>query len=148
MNETIPSADVPPESPLVLVVDDEPSIRTLLRAILMRAGYRVLVFDCGDEILLSPRQPLTEAVCAFVDDAFPGRLNGPQTMAMLHLINPAMKIVPMLGRAWTEPEKAWIKPHLPNTLYKPFRAEEVLRAVSGVVAARQLPGLPGSGITN
>jgi len=54
----------------------------------------------------------------------------------LHLVNPDMKIIPMLGREWTEPEKAWIKPHLANTMYKPFKVEEVLQAVRDAVAAQ------------
>jgi DNA-binding NtrC family response regulator len=134
MSEIIPSDDGPQVRPLVLVVEDEPSLRRMLRIILKRAGYRVLVFDFGDEVLITPRQHLMEAVCAFVDDMFPGRLTGPQTMAMLHLVNPAIRIVPMTGREWTEAEKAWIKPHLANTLYKPFKVDEVLRVLPGAAA--------------
>ena len=124
------------ELPLVLVVEDEPSLQQMMMRMLERVGYRTCAYDCGDAVLATPRQYLTEAVCAFVDDAFPGNLTGPQTVAMLHLVNPDLYIVPMTGREFTEQEEAWLAPFQPNTLFKPFRFDQVQNAVKMAVEAK------------
>ena len=60
--------------PLVLIVENESAVQKLLGRMLEKFGCRTRVFDCGDELLAAPRQLLMTAVCAFVDDAFPGNL--------------------------------------------------------------------------
>ncbi len=44
----------------ILVVDDEPGIRKLLRLVFERRGYKVILAESGKEALMvSKRQPIT-----------------------------------------------------------------------------------------
>jgi CheY-like chemotaxis protein len=59
----------------VLIVDDEPQVRSLIRAVLSRAGFRVLVAGNGVDAL-STAQTLHGEICIMVSDySMPG-MNG------------------------------------------------------------------------
>lgn len=120
-------ADVPP--PVVLIVEDEPSILKLLRLVLVRFGFRVHGFTCGDDVLVAPRELLMSARYALVDDAFPGNLTGPQTVVVLHCINPEMKIFPMAGRDFQGWELELMESHYRQLLPKPFTADGLLQTL-------------------
>src|SRR5213595_2600992 len=59
-----------PAMALVLVVDDEPDIRELVRINLEQAGHRVVTAADGDEALASVRQEPPDAL--FLDVRMPG----------------------------------------------------------------------------
>jgi CheY-like chemotaxis protein len=112
--------------PLVLVVEDYEELRGLLKACLTHSGFRVLGFNSGDDVLTAPRATLMDARFALVDDAFPGNLTGPQTVALLHYINPKLKIFPMSGRPFQGWEMELMESHYRHCLAKPFGVKELL----------------------
>jgi len=120
----IPTASSGTARPLILIIDDD--LAEMLGQ-LLEDDFRVLTYKNGDDILTLPRETLMEAACALVDDSLPGNLSGVQTMAALHLINPAIKVYPMPGCGFTEYEQALIAPHYCQIFAKPFDAFELIQ---------------------
>ncbi|MEI8289286.1 MAG: response regulator [Verrucomicrobiota bacterium] len=119
----------PPPRPLILLVEDFVGLRKMLTTFLEHQGYQTLELNSGDEVLTVPRETLMAAECAFVDDSLCGNLTGMQTVVMLHLINPNIKIFPIPGRPLTDYERALIAQHHRQILFKPFNIEVLLAAV-------------------
>ena len=79
-------------SKTVLVVDDEASLRLLLRAVLHTAGWRVEEADSGSQALrmLASRPDLADV--ALVDMRMPG-LDGQETLERLHSLRANMPVI-------------------------------------------------------
>jgi two-component system NtrC family sensor kinase len=85
-SETLPAH--PAGSALALVVDDEASIRTLLRRLLERRGFQVLEAESGDEAArIAQEQALSVVFC---DVRMPG-LAGPDLYRVLASRNPDVR---------------------------------------------------------
>ena len=111
---------------LVLVVDDEKSIRDLLVAMLSRSGYRVLAAGHGKEAL-ALYQPRVAEVALVVTDLDMPEMGGAQLVQELLRLNPAVKVLIISGAA---PASAVASPP-PGTpaLQKPFTREELLAEI-------------------
>jgi len=83
-------------SPLVLVVDDEPSVRKSLTRVLVSAGYTVEAFASAEEFLARPSHP--GPCCLVLDVRMPG-LTGIQLQEMLAATGRRMSIVFVTGYA-------------------------------------------------
>ncbi|MEI8289283.1 MAG: response regulator [Verrucomicrobiota bacterium] len=116
--------------PLVLIIEDDAELRKLLTACLVRNGFRVVPLNSGDEVLTTPRETLMAAECALVDDAFPGNLTGPQTVVLLHYINPRLKIFPISGRSFLGWEMELMETHYHRFLDKPFGVAALLETLA------------------
>jgi len=81
-----------PAGPTILIVDDEPSIRTLLRYILGRECFRVLEAEDGERALELAR---TERPDVMVLDVMMPRQNGFEVCRMLRQ-EPATAALPIL----------------------------------------------------
>ncbi|MBN1546716.1 MAG: response regulator [Syntrophaceae bacterium] len=83
-----------PEFPLILIIDDEESIRRNLRAFLQDEGYEVLTTKSGEEameMLTSCKPDL-----AVVDIRLPG-MDGNKFILSAHQIHPNMKFLVFTG---------------------------------------------------
>ena len=67
-------------SPLVFVVDDDPSVRKGLTRLLVSSGYAVETFASAGEFLA--REPHPGPSCLVLDVRMPG-LNGPETSRLI-----------------------------------------------------------------
>ena len=67
----------------VAVVDDDSTATTLLSRILSRAGYTVVVFTSGEELLQQPSLSEVDIVC--LDQGLPG-IDGLETLRRLQSI--------------------------------------------------------------
>ena len=121
--------------PLILLIEDYVDLREMIAAALEHGGYRTLALNSGDDVLTTPRDTLMEARFALVDDSLPGQLTGAQTVALLHLINPRIKVFPIPGRPLTEYEHALIAGHYRQILLKPFGLETLLAAIKLAAAS-------------
>lgn len=75
---------------VVLIVDDEPSLRMLVRAVLEDAGWEVHEADSGEKALeIFPSLPIHVAL---VDMRMDG-MNGTQLMEKLHEIEPGLPVI-------------------------------------------------------
>jgi len=130
------SAIVPPcpARPLILLIEDDEWMRELLAEILDLEGFRTLGINSGDEVLTTPRETLMEAACGLVDDSLSGNISGMQTVVILHLINPKIRVFPIPGRPLTECEKELIAQHHQEILFKPFAIPEMLEAIKNATS--------------
>ncbi len=120
----------------ILVVDDEPQIRTLLRIILEKEGYQVVEARDGEEALnVFHREP---ADLIITDLIMPGK-EGIETIREFRKRFPKVKIIAMSGGGRAEPQGYL---HLAQrlgaakTLAKPMSRNEILEAVAEVLTAK------------
>ena len=119
-----------PPAATVLVVDDEPHVRSVARRILERAGYRVLLAEGGEEALrLAAGAELSVAI---VDATMPG-LSGAETLRRLRALRPALPLVLTSGRAEEEVEAAAAEVQA-RFLPKPFTPDDLRRDVERAIA--------------
>lgn len=82
----------------VLVVDDEPAIRTLLDFALRQGGLTVRLAANGREAVSLYKESATEIDLVLLDIRMPG-LDGPETLAALRLVDPQMRCCFLSGQS-------------------------------------------------
>jgi PAS domain S-box-containing protein len=113
---------------MVLVVDDEDPIRNLLKQILERFGYRVLLAVDGVEAVKLYTSRRNEIAVVITDMAMPV-MDGPATIAALKAINPDVKIIGSSG--FDSGHRAGAA--IPHFIAKPYTAETVLNMLRDVL---------------
>ncbi|HKS24266.1 MAG TPA: response regulator [Thermoanaerobaculia bacterium] len=116
---------------LVLVIDDEMTIRDVTASTLQSSGYRVLTAAGGSEgITLYERNP--DVAVVLVDMLMPG-VDGPATTRGLRKMNPNVRVIGMIG--YTRQRMSGPAPDL--LLQKPFRAADLLAAIHAALPSRE-----------
>jgi len=116
----------------VLVVDDEPFVRSVAKRILERAGHTVIVADDGQMALELARSARLDL--ALVDATMPGMSGGDVLRALAALL-PDLPLVLMSGYAREEVRDAAASAAA-GFLPKPFSPEDLREAVRRALAAR------------
>jgi CheY-like chemotaxis protein len=113
---------------VILIVDDEESIRALICGLLERAGYAVQEAASGEEALRILQQMRTAPELMLTDIVMPG-ISGLELAAHAHHLQPAMPVIFMSGFSNQYEEE------LSGSvcLRKPFRAAELVTVVEGVI---------------
>ncbi len=111
----------------VLVVDDEPRVRTVLQRILDRQGHQVMTAAGGIEGLAALRERSFDLLIC--DLGMPG-LSGSAVMQRAHEIDPGMPIVVTTGWGETVTPEEMRKMCAVALLAKPFGQEDVRRVVA------------------
>ena len=118
----------------VLVVDDEPSVRTLVNEVLQELGYNALQAGDGKtglQILESSRQ----IDLLITDVGLPGGMNGRQLADAALVAHPDLKILFITGYAEGAVLGAGhLKPGM-HIVTKPFSLETLARRIKEIVAA-------------
>jgi two-component system, cell cycle sensor histidine kinase and response regulator CckA len=117
---------------LILVVDDEESIREITRGTLETFGYRVLTASEGTEAVALYADNKNEVAVVLTDMMMPF-MDGPATIRALHRMNPAVRIIAASGLGTSH--------HLPDAsldgveifLDKPYTAEKLLKALAQIL---------------
>ncbi len=117
---------------LVLVVDDEISIRELITAALGRYGYRVLPAANGNEAMALYPSRMDEIVLVITDLSMP-EMGGDELALALSQLNPAVRILFMSGATGPQPGEGL--PAHARTLPKPFTIERLALAVRATLEA-------------
>ncbi|HTZ20945.1 MAG TPA: response regulator [Opitutaceae bacterium] len=117
---------------LILIIDDEESIRTVVRSLLEACGYRTHVEADGHTGVDVYRRRRAEIAAVATDLMMPG-MQGGEVIAALQAINPDVRIVAMSGLLEAEPLKLKPEPGRLALLKKPMAGEELLRAVKNVL---------------
>ena len=133
-----PAAAVPRGAgELVLVVDDEVSIRNMCATMLSKHGYRVLTAADGAEAitLFAPRSKEIKLV---ITDLSMPNLDGTGLAAVIRQLNPAVKIIAVSGHGSEGPAN----PAFASTfLVKPFRSSLLLKMVYELLHPASSPRL-------
>lgn len=82
----------PPGNNLILVIDDEPVIRTLTQAILKTLGHPAIVAENGYEGLKIYQQHKEKIALCIIDAIMP-KMNGMETLQKIKAIDPTAKII-------------------------------------------------------
>ena len=130
MTETVdPSAD----APLVLVIDDELAVRTVIARLLGRQGYRVLLASSGEEGIRLFEENAAEIRLVVLDWHLPGE-PGTRTFDELLARQPKLRVVLVTGDHDAD-LGANARQYLACMLLKPFTTAELMLAVNAVLAA-------------
>jgi len=128
-----PAQVAPGQGETVLLVDDEPLIRNLGRAILQRSGYRVLLAEDGLQALEMYRGAPDSIDLVLLDLSMP-RLSGRDTLRQLRLIRPTVRAVLSSGYSPEQVEMTRDEDTL-GFVTKPYHPQELARAVRAALDA-------------
>ncbi len=117
--------------PLVLVADDEPVVREVVRAMLEREGCEVLVTADGREAVERFREERERIQLVLLDVSMPN-LSGAQALAALRALDPEVPVI--LSSGYTEVDALeGVKDTIAGFVHKPFSGEQLLAAVRQVL---------------
>ncbi|MGC3991423.1 MAG: ATP-binding protein [Chthoniobacteraceae bacterium] len=120
---------------LVLIVDDELSIRQISQQTLEAFGYQVLTAETGVDAVAAIAQS-TEKVDVVIIDLLMPEMDGMATNEALREFDPTLKIIAtsgMVGSDEIAPEQ-----HFDSFLYKPFTAITLLKLIHDVLHPKDL----------
>ncbi len=121
-----PTSAAAREGPVVLVVDDDPSLREALGSLLRSVGLRVELFDSAPAFLQS--NPTAAAACLILDIRLPGP-SGFDLQAELADEDIRIPIIFITGHADVPMSVKAMKAGAIDFLTKPFRDQDLLDAV-------------------
>jgi two-component system, cell cycle sensor histidine kinase and response regulator CckA len=116
---------------LILVVDDEASIRAITKMILKTNNYRVITAGNGAEALELYRQNKGEIKVVLVDMMMP-IMDGPTAIREIRKINPQIRIIAASGLAEREKLSEATSTEVQAILSKPYTAETLLKTLHEV----------------
>jgi DNA-binding response OmpR family regulator len=120
-------------APLVLVVDDEPEVRSVIGRMLEKNGYRVLLASDGREGIEQLEQHTDEVRLVVLDWHLPGE-PGVKTFDELIARKPSLRVVLVTGDHSAELGPA-AREYVACMLLKPFTSAELILAVNAVLLA-------------
>ena len=129
--DSLAHVDESPRTRMVLVVDDEPHIRELIRVVLVAGGFEVVGAGNADEAVAFYRANPGRVDLVLSDVQMPG-CTGPELAVELRAISPEVRILLMSGFTGTQPPP----PSLPKdiqVLEKPFKLDRLLAAVRAAI---------------
>ena len=123
----------------VLVVDDEPSVRTIVRLILEKAGYEVLEAENGETAIEAlntgeNRLVLDVVIC---DIRMP-KTNGVQAIEYFQREYPHVPIIVLTAYPETKMAVSFVRSGVADYLIKPVDALKLRDAVASAMERRQV----------
>ena len=115
----------------ILVVDDEPEIRKLVKAMLAPLGYHVIIADTGEQaVRLFQKEPSVDLL--LTDVVAPG-MSGPMLAQQLRQTNPALRVLFMSGYDATQVVQKFVVEQGYSLLIKPFTSEQLREKVRSML---------------
>lgn len=126
----------------VMVVDDEPEVRKLVRLVLTKAGYQVLEAEDGEKAIETintgeNRIMLDVIIC---DIRMP-KINGMEAIAYFRKEYTRVPLIVLTGFPDTEMAMSLIRQGVTDYLVKPVEAEKLRMAVGRAMEQRQIHAL-------
>jgi len=140
----------PPNTTTILIADDDPDLRDILRTILAPSGFSIVEASDGEMALQTIRTQTPDLV--ILDYMMP-KMTGPQVCAQLKedLVLRHLPIIMLTGKGELQDKVLGINAGADDYLVKPFEPEEllvrvkmVLRRASQDLEANPLTKLPGN----
>jgi DNA-binding NtrC family response regulator len=116
---------------LVLLVDDEVTVRSVGQRMLERLGFRVLVVEDGKQGVAALREHGAEIVVVILDMTMPG-LSGEETFREMRRACPGVRVVLTSGYGEQDAMSRFTGEGLAGFLQKPFQLadlRDILRAL-------------------
>jgi RNA polymerase sigma factor (sigma-70 family) len=113
-------------SPLIHIVDDDPSFAAAIAELLKACGYQVALHSSAMQLLATPLG--SEPACILLDVQMPG-IDGPQLQARLAELGHRLPIVFLTGHGDIPTSVQAIKAGAEDFLTKPVRKENLLPAI-------------------
>ncbi len=117
---------------LVLVVDDEESIREITRGTLETFGYKVITAADGTEALAVYADKKNEIAVVLTDMVMPF-MDGPSTIRALQRMNPDVRIIAASGLGIGQRAGEGVLEGVSVFLNKPYTAEKLLKTLAQVI---------------
>jgi len=117
---------------LILVVDDEESIREITRGTLETFGYRVLTASDGTEALALYADKKNEIAVVLTDMVMPF-MDGPATIRALQRMNPKVRLIAASGLGAGQHAGEGVLEGVAVFLNKPYTAEKLLKTLAQVL---------------
>ena len=122
----------------ILVVDDEPSVRTVVRMTLEKAGYDVLEAENGEKAIElintgENRLVLDAVIC---DIRMP-KINGVQAIDYFQREYPHVPVIVLTAYPETQMAVSFIRNGVADYLIKPVEAQKLQAAVAKAMEQRQ-----------
>jgi PAS domain S-box-containing protein len=136
--DEIVEADTGTAAPLILVVEDEPAVRRLVRSVLEADGYRVREAANGREAL-AHIDGNSERIDLILTDVVMPEINGPELVARLNALGHTTRVLFMSGYADGKLLTRGLSDRTVKVLRKPFTSEQLTTRVAELVAADDAP---------
>jgi FixJ family two-component response regulator len=122
-------------TPIVFVVDDDPSVREALESLIIQAGWKPEVFVSAQEFLERPRVLLPS--CLVLDVTLPG-LSGLELQSLIAGDRIDMPIIFITGHADVPMTVKAMKAGAVEFLMKPVPEDVLITAIDGAIARSRL----------
>jgi len=123
----------------ILVVDDEPSVRAVVRVMLEKGGYEVLEAEDGataiEAINTGENRLLVDAV---ICDLRMAKINGLEAMAYFRCAYPHVPLIVLTGYPDTELAVSCLREGVVDYLVKPVDGDRLRAAVAKAMEQREL----------
>jgi two-component system cell cycle sensor histidine kinase/response regulator CckA len=114
--------------PVILVVDDDPSLLVLMKELLQRYGYKVLAAGSGQEASDMAQNAIIDLLIA---DVVMPQITGPQLAERLQARRPELPVMLLSGYPQPQLASNW------RFIQKPFATRELIAGVADVLRAPQ-----------
>ena len=120
----IPEEGVARGNETILVVDDEPGLRTLAKSGLTQRGFHVLTADNGEQALEILRSGTTVVDLVLLDLSMPG-LSGERVLRAIRGFRTDLPVIIASGYATVESQASWNAAGAQGFVAKPYRIRDV-----------------------
>jgi PAS domain S-box-containing protein len=120
---------------LILVCDDEETIRAIARRILQKAGFTVITASDGKEAVSCFRERSKEIRAVLLDMTMPG-LSGEQVFHEMRRINPEVRVLLSSGYNEQDATSHFVGKGLAGFIQKPWSPNELVKALWNAVALK------------
>jgi two-component system cell cycle sensor histidine kinase/response regulator CckA len=117
---------------MILIIDDEETVRSLAKEILEKYGYRTLLASDGEEGVALFRKNRSKVKLVIIDMIMP-KLNGLETYQVITKIDPDAKAVLSTGYDHSERVKEILDSGVKGFIKKPYNVRELLSQVRNVL---------------
>ena len=137
-----PAAPAAPAGELVLLVEDEDQVRSLVARALEKDGYRVRSAGSGREALEVARATREPFALVVTDVVMPG-MSGPEMIRRLETLRPGLRVLYISGYAGDSVLREGVSEPGMGFLQKPFAAKHFLRKVRQLIDEHREAPAPG-----
>jgi len=118
----------------VYIVEDNPSVRDALRALVESEGFEAQAYNSAEELLTHLDAPAAHpGACMLLDVRLPGA-NGITLLEQLSRREPALPVILISGHTDVPQAVQAMKYGALDVIEKPFRGEDVLRRIRDAIA--------------